>query len=457
MFQRTLLYSAALVLFSPSLLFAHPRLVRSSPAAGEQLSIAPSRITLVFSESPMLAVSTIELVDPSSMAVRLGPVHAVPGDRHAAMVAIPSALDSGKYVVNWSAAANDGHVVRGSFSFVVVTPRIMRAMPLPAVRSSIPVAPAPVSSAAERDSADLVFSPAGYPLMLGRWLGFLSLFSIIGAVAFKYAILRRLRLESEALAQFDHIASVGAATFGMIAAVGLVIATAIKLYGETVAMHDAPIRTIVFATGWGLAWVAQLLASLIAIAAFRSAHQDSRTAWTVAAIAAFVVGVTPALAGHAIASDDAVFMVPLDVLHVIAASMWLGTLASILVVGIGAAAKTPASPRLNTIVAGMINTFSPLALICAGIVVATGVIAAVFHLQPLSSLWTSSYGKTLIIKIGFVGILLAVGAWNWRRVKPTLGRDEGVMALQRSARLELTVSAMVLAITAFLVAMPLPD
>lgn len=456
MLRRTLVSSVALILLAPSGLFAHPRLVRSSPGAGELLSSPPSRITLIFSESPMLAVSTIDLADASSIPLRLGPVHAIPGERHAAMAAILSSLDSGRYVVRWSAAASDGHVVRGKFSFFVITPRTAPATPLPS-QSGPPAAPASVSSAAESDSVDLVFSPVGYPLMLGRWLGFLSVFSVIGAVAFKYAILRRLRLETEAAAQFGHIASVGAATFGMIAAAGLVIATVIKLYGETVAMHDAPIRTILFATGWGLAWDVQLLGSLIAIAAFRSAHNESGAAWAVAAAAAFVLGVTPALTGHAIAGDEALFAVPLDVLHVIAGSVWVGTLATILVVGIGAAAKTPASVKLSTIVAGMINVFSPLALICGAIVVATGGIAALLHLEPLSTLWTTLYGQVLLIKLVVVGILSAVGAWNWRKVKPTLVGDEGVIPLQRSARLELAVSAMVLAITAFLVALPLPD
>jgi copper transport protein len=401
----------------------------------------------------MLAVTRIELTSASSGAIRIGAVHADAADVHAAIADVLAPLGAGRYEVKWRVAPSDGHVTRGRFSFIVVaagkTPASSRTEEPSTVgtRSTIP----------ERDTLDSQFGAFSAPMMPGRWLGFIALFCVIGVVTFKYVILRRFRLDSERPAPFIHIASVNAATFGMFAAVGLVVATAIKLYGESVSMHDVTLWTILFTTGWGAAWLAQMLASVIAILAFRAAHGESRAAWPIAGFAALVLAVTPALTGHAIAGDDALAAVPLDVLHVIAGSVWMGTLAAIIIVGISAAAKTPSSPNVGAIVARMINTFSPLALVCGGTVVATGVVAALLHLESVSRLWTSAYGITLIVKIGLVGVLFAVGAWNWRRVKPSLGGDEGVVALGRSARIELAVSAAVLALTAVLVAMPLPE
>ena len=104
----------------------------------------------------------------------------------------------------------------------------------------------------------------------------------------------------------------------------------------------------------------------------------------------------------------------------------------------------------------MVNAFSPVALTCGATIVATGIIVSLLRLEPLSTLWTSGYGQVLMLKLGLVMILFALGAWNWRRVKPTLGGDEGVSALRRSAKMELTVGVTVLAVTAVLVAMALP-
>jgi len=89
--------------------------------------------------------------------------------------------------------------------------------------------------------------------------------------------------------------------------------------------------------------------------------------------------------------------------------------------------------------------------------IAGGVIASLVNLDGLSHLWTSDYGLMLLRKLVFVALLLVAGAWNWRLMKPRLGADDRVRAFQRSARPELTVGAIVLVFTAFLVALALPD
>jgi copper transport protein len=296
-----------------------------------------------------------------------------------------------------------------------------------------------------------------YPLTIARWIGFLALFSLIGVVAFKLFILSRIGRLTEAGDPFVHIASVGAATYGLLASIALTLATLIKLYGESLAMRDIPPEAILLTTGWGWAWSVQMVACLLAVVGFAVAHRGTGSGWSLAAFAAAILAVTPAATGHAIGSDEALFAVPLDVVHVLAGSAWLGTLSVILIVGIGAAVKTPGTVSLGARVAAMINAFSPLALVCGAAIVATGVVASLLHLEPLSSLWTSAYGKVLIVKLALVLLLFVVGAWNWRRVKPSLGGEEGVKALRLSAKVELAVSAAVLMVTAFLVALPLPE
>jgi copper transport protein len=239
----------------------------------------------------------------------------------------------------------------------------------------------------------------------------------------------------------------------------MVVTSLIKLYGETVAMPGVPAGTILFSTSWGWAWVAQISACLLAIIAFALAHNGRRNnpSWPLAALSALTLAATPALTGHAIGSDEAFIAVPLDIVHVLAGSAWLGTLALILFVGIGSAAKAPGDISIGSRVASLINQFSPLALFCGAAVVATGLATSLLHVQPISRLWASTYGMTLIVKLALVSLLFSLGAWNWRRVKPNLGGDEGVIALRFSARLELAASVLVLAVTAFLVALPLPD
>src|SRR5205085_4719241 len=112
--------------------------------------------------------------------------------------------------------------------------------------------------------------------------------------------------------------------------------------------------------------------------------------------------------------------------------------------------------RRGALVADMVNGFSPLALTCGLLVVASGVITAWRHLNPLSSLWTTPYGYALIVKLLLAGAVFALGGWNWRRVRPTLGSDDAAVAIRRSSKVELTVAALVLAATAIVVSLPSP-
>jgi copper transport protein len=400
----------------------------------------------------MMGVSRIVLVGPGGGTFRLGPVRTDFADAHAVLASIVAPLSPGKYEIHWATAAADGHASRGMLWFSIA------AVP-PAAATTHERAPDSLGDrriggknheAAETQSFSLT-------LMIGRWLGFLALFSLIGAVAFTYAILGRMNPSADSADPFAHIASVGAATYGLFAAVALVVSTVIKLYSETLEMYDVPLSVILFHTGWGWAWLTQMSACLVAIVAFRAAQRATNAGWQPALLCALILAATPAFSGHAIASDQALFAVPLDIVHVLAGSAWLGTLSLIVFVGIGAAAKTPGTIGLGTRVAGMINSFSSMALICGGTVVATGVITSLLRLRPLSRLWASGYGVTLIVKLALVTLLFAFGAWNWRRIKPSLGMDAAVPPLLRSARRELLTGAMVLAVTAFLVAMELPD
>jgi copper transport protein len=391
----------------------------------------------------MMGVSRIVLTGPAGDTVWLGPPAADSMGSHTILARLGAPLAAGAYSVHWVAAGRDGHPERGSFSFTV-----LGSSPGAAVAAS--------RDTAMNETATDTAAP-DYALTIARWTGFLALFSVLGAVAFKLFILPRVERFTEAGDPFVHIASVGAATYGLFASIALILATIIKLYAESRAMRDIPPEAILLTTGWGWAWSMQMLACLIAVVAFVIAHRGTGQGWSLAALAAALLAVTPAATGHAIGSDEAVFAVPLDIVHVLAGSAWLGTLAVILIVGIGAAAKTPGTVSLGARVAAMISAFSPLALVCGAAIVATGVVASLLHLEPFSSLWTSTYGKVLIVKLALVSLLLVVGAWNWRRVKPTLGGDEGVKALRLSARVELAVSALVLAVTAVLVALPLPE
>jgi copper transport protein len=234
----------------------------------------------------------------------------------------------------------------------------------------------------------------------------------------------------------------------------------LKIVRESADMPDVAIGSILFSSVWGWSLIAASVGSLLAGVAFWRAHSSSDSTrtrgWRLALVAAAVLAIAPALGGHAIGSDRGWLAVPADVIHLSAGSMWLGTLAVIVLVGIPAAFKAPDATRPGARVAAVINAFSPMALACGGVVVATGTIASLIHLPRLDSLWTTPYGIALCLKILFVLMLFGAGAWNWRRMKPRLTGDNSVAQLRSMASLELLLATVVLGLTAILVALELP-
>jgi putative copper export protein len=144
-------------------------------------------------------------------------------------------------------------------------------------------------------------------------------------------------------------------------------------------------------------------------------------------------------------------------LHVLAAGLWIGTLFVMIVAGIAVVMRNEvARDQRGAIVSDMVYAFSPLALTAAPVLVLFGVIIAWEHLHVLSNLWSSAYGVALLVKLCLVAVVFALGAWNWRRQKPTLGSEGAAIAIRRSATSEVAVAALVLAATAVLLSIPAP-
>jgi putative copper export protein len=146
-----------------------------------------------------------------------------------------------------------------------------------------------------------------------------------------------------------------------------------------------------------------------------------------------------------------------NAVHILAASTWLGTLLVLTIVGIrGVLRSATSGPQRALLISGLVNSFSPLALTAATIVVITGSTTAWLHLKRISALWTTSYGIALLVKLFFVAIVVVLGAWNWKRVRPSLGAEGTEETIRRSATMELTFAGLVLIATAVLVTLPSP-
>jgi copper resistance protein C len=98
---------------------AHPKLVKTDPAADAVATNAPKELRLGFNEALVAKFSGVELRDEKGKKVEVGPTGPDPSDKKQLVVALPKPLGDGVYKVNWHAVGDDTHRVQGSYSFTI--------------------------------------------------------------------------------------------------------------------------------------------------------------------------------------------------------------------------------------------------------------------------------------------------------------------------------------------------
>jgi putative copper export protein len=275
-----------------------------------------------------------------------------------------------------------------------------------------------------------------------RFAGF---FLAIGAIGFRFGIVRRVRGmsdEARTILRADN-----AALLGILGVLLLVLNTLGAPYLASIADNKSFAEALPKNLNPFEFKLAMLALAFVGFALVRAAGSFG---WTVAAIGILFAVLQPLYTGRN-------FSGKVNAVHILAASTWIGTLLVLTLVGIrGLMRRNSGGQQRAELVADLVNSFSPLALTASAIVAITGATTAWLHLKRLSALWTTSYGVALMVKLVFVAIVVVLGAWNWRRVRPSLGIEGTEQIIRRSATMELTFAALVLIATSVLVTLPSP-
>jgi hypothetical protein len=285
-----------------------------------------------------------------------------------------------------------------------------------------------------------------WPQPILEFVGFVAQFLAVGSVGFRYAAVRdRLDASDPGERAVYGTAAARAALMGVAGAIIGALLFARELPERAERAHTTVRGLLTSNLPTGL----QATLIVVGIIGLALAAVRRRVGWPLAAIGVILGPLT------GIVSLQWLRLV--NPVHRVMAGLWIGTLFVLLVAGLTPVLRDErVRDRRGSMVAAMVNGFSPLALVCGAFVVASGLITAWRHLNPLSSLWTHPYGWTLLVKLALVAGVFVLGAWNWRRQRPSLGSTQAAEAIRRSSRSELTVATLVLAATAILLSIPSP-
>jgi copper transport protein len=200
--------------------------------------------------------------------------------------------------------------------------------------------------------------------------------------------------------------------------------------------------------GWAL--LLRILAALIVIGAFELGMRTS-TQGDLAALMGMtaVLAATWAYAGHARSQRWPVVGVALDVGHTLGALTWLGGLLAIV--------RLTRRHHDHGEMVGVMQRFSDIAKTSVVLIAVTGVLQSLRIDGWPWQLASTTHGRVLLAKLVVVGVLLYVANVNRQRVAARFRRSDSVtagslIAVRRAVTTEVVVSAVVLALTAALVA-----
>jgi copper transport protein len=406
--------------------------LEARPAQDAVVTPAPSEVVLAFSEPVETALGAIRVFAPDGTRVDDGAISRPAAN--AVATQLGNGLTDGTYTVAWRVVSADSHPVHGAFVFHIGAPG---ENPEGIAREVL------ASSDAPR-SVSIGFSAVRF-LSLG-----LTLLAVGGVVALVLVLTSADRPVRRTL--LTVLAGLAAA-LGIVSLAGVVFQGAEASGLSLGAALDWSVIRSVADTRFGQVSIARALvaASLaVLLLAARRRATDSRGLLDFALVLCVGIVLAPAASGHANVSGALSFVA--DVVHVQAASIWVGGLA-LLALGLALARG-----RRWELATDAVPRFSQLALIAVSALLVAGIVNAYLQVRTWSGLWETTYGRLLLVKITLLLPLIALGAYNRFRTVPPIAAQRNAPGTRRgflrSTGIELGLMVAVVAVTAALVSQP---
>ena len=452
------LLAVAIALLTAPTARAHTELDTTDPADGATVDRPVDRLVLTFTLPVTPLGDAVTLAGPDGDV----PVEVTQEQDGAVVIATPAEpLTDGDYAVTWTAAAEDGHPLDGTYAFAVAvagaapeptaspTPTASRSGAVtPSAAAEPSATPSPAAThadpeAAGGDSDDLA---ARIVARTGSAIALWALLVGGGALVFAATALRG-RDAPDAARIVAGVRWCGALLLG-----GL----ALRLVGRSALLAGGAFADAVTPDALGdalagtAAWVFGLQAAggLLMLLGARRTPARSWLAWLGVALA----GAGHVLGGHSNTAEPRGLVLTADIAHLAAAAVWAGG-----VLGLVAVLRRRARDGRAADAGAMASRYGVIASAAFVVVGLAGIALTWAIVDRPSDLWTTTWGFTLLVKVALVAAIAGIGAYTHFRVVPRLARDDAAAAeeaghLRRAVGWESVLFAAVVIATAILVA-----
>jgi copper transport protein len=397
---------------------AHATLISVDPADGARLDESPAVVRLTFSEPVSADLGGVQVLAADGEQVQRGAARV---EGTTVEVDLELDLSDGAYVISYRVVSADGHPVRGASVFGVGP----GSLDTDALRQ--------VTEGAD----DRTWEVAG---AIGRWFAYSGVLLASGGVAF-LVLVHRGGIERAHLVRVVWAAALVGAAGSMVA---LPVQAALGTGQGPSSLFDDGVLAEVVRDGVGLGLVLALAGLVVAVSMVER-HGTVALGGAVVAASSFATN------GHTRAGTSATVATIADISHLLVASAWGGGL---ILLTLCLRARRRAGERDHTETIALVGRFSTLATVTVLLVGISGAALAWIEVGSINALTETGYGRLLLVKVGVVAVIAALGAYNHFRLVPALTRGKAVAALAqlRGTLLgEALALALVVGLTAVLV------
>lgn len=352
---------------------AHANLLLTTPAVGSSVPTSPAELTLIFDDPVTRSGPTVQVMGPTGSGVGVGVISRSDGGR-TLTAKLPHRLGPGAYTVTWQVVADDGDVIDGSYRFAVG-----------------PVARGALSTGSE-----------GTPATAGRWSTIVLRWVLFGALALvlgEATAVRMARRTRPKGAPLPVSWSLPAVTLGLLAALGL----AALIFG------NGSVRGGMSHPALGQSGSRPGVLALVEVGAFAVAaglaRRWPRWVWGPLTTAVVAEGLRAHPQRYAPGWGALT-----TVVHLTAVALWTGALVYVVRCAV-AWRSTPGAGR------SVVSAYARQGAWLFAAVVASGVVSGLVVVVPLAKVFSTGYGRLLVVKLAVVVVVAGAALAARRRLR----------------------------------------
>lgn len=415
-----------LIFLYPTIASAHAYIKKSSPSENETLSQPPEKVTIEFDEPIQPSYHSIEVYDSEGNRVDQKNEHIDTKNSSIIECDLNLNLPDGTYRIQWRVVSSDGHPVQGVIPFQIG-----------------------VSTKSESINQESKGYTPGWDLLVIRWLQYLSNAGLVGTLLFYLFILPKDLVQN--LWVKDAVTKLIKFSF-LTLCVSILLSLPLQATIESglawSSVLSIPVlKEMITSTQFGKVWIIQIdVLFLLAITSYlliKKKLNQPLLLW-LSLLLAIGMLLTKSFTSHAASSNNTWLSISMDFLHLLTASIWIGSLLALV-------ALHPLIRRmeLKGLYIETIKKFSKWGILLVVVLTTTGFWSSLSYIPNNRTLIFTDYGRVLSGKIVLLVIMLIFAIVNF--VKGKRSREKGWRTTLWG---ELTTGLIVLVLSVLLTNLP---